>query len=179
MSVWGQIPSKLLTTQLALGSPRVRAAPSNPPSAPYLLWLLFGHFTYLSSVLSSGKKKKSRVETKMWRRRENHLPGLAWRHTANGKEASLQSRRGHTTRSRTAREIRLTGAENSQTSSSCTLHQLKTTLLLLDQILLLPTMWRQTGWKSQDPMWRDSNKRILASWKSPRVLLCYEESGFR
>ena len=58
MSVWGQIPSKLLTTQLALGSPRVRAAPSNPPSAPYLLWLLFGHFTYLSSVLSSGKKKK-------------------------------------------------------------------------------------------------------------------------
>ena len=59
MSVWGQIPSKLLTTQLALGSPRVRAAPSNPPSAPYLLWLLFGHFTYLSSVLSSGKKKKN------------------------------------------------------------------------------------------------------------------------
>lgn len=55
--MWGQIPSKLMTTQLALVSPRVRAVSSNPRSVPYMLWLLFGHFTYLSSVLSSGKKK--------------------------------------------------------------------------------------------------------------------------
>ena len=100
MSVWGQIPSKLMTTQLALVGPRVRAASSNPHSVSYLLWPLFGHFTYLSSVLSSGTK--SRVETKMWRQRETHLPVLAWRHTADGKEASLQSGRGHTTTSRTA-----------------------------------------------------------------------------
>lgn len=61
-SMWGQIPGKLMTTQLAVVSPRVRAVSSGPRSVPYMLWLLSGHFTNLSSVLSSGKKKRSRVE---------------------------------------------------------------------------------------------------------------------
>ena len=69
MSVWGQIPSKLMTTQLALVGPRVRAASSNPHSVSYLLWPLFGHFTYLklsaliwNKIKSGNKNVKAKGE---------------------------------------------------------------------------------------------------------------------